>query len=79
MDFKVMALDKLVKWLLGGELFDFIREQVNTASRIDISGDESVRARPYGRPAHGSQIPQRNPATDPQTPHGVWAGLCTWL
>ena len=40
MNFKVMALNKLVAWILGGELFDFIRKQVATASDLDISGEQ---------------------------------------
>lgn len=40
MDMKSYALDKLIKWLIGGELFNSIKEMVASVADANLSGDE---------------------------------------
>ena len=40
MDFKAIAIDRFTKWLIGGELFDSIKETVEELFDVDISGEE---------------------------------------
>ena len=44
MDIKLFAIDKAVKWLVGGELFDFIKNAVATYADEDIPGEEKRAA-----------------------------------
>lgn len=37
---QTMALDKVTNWVLGGELFDFIKKQVAIMVDVDIPGSE---------------------------------------
>lgn len=40
MDIKLIVLDRLVKWLVGGELFTFIKEAVELMANTNLSGSE---------------------------------------
>ena len=40
MDFKAIAIDKFTKYLIGGELFDFIKETVSELFDVELSGEE---------------------------------------
>ena len=40
MSFKVTVLEKATTWLVGGDLFDFIREQVETVADMSLTGEQ---------------------------------------
>ena len=39
MDIKIIVLERAVKWLVGGELFDFVVETVAAVNNSKISND----------------------------------------
>ena len=44
MDFKVIVLERVVKWLVGGELFAFVTEAVATINDDSITGEQKRAA-----------------------------------
>lgn len=40
MEFKIMILEKVVEWLVGGDLFKFIQKEVGIMNNIESSGEE---------------------------------------
>lgn len=40
MTFKLMLLERVVKWLVGGELFQFITDAVTTMNDTSMTGEE---------------------------------------
>ena len=40
MDYKLFILENIAKWLLGGDLMDFVKNEVEIINNKDISGEE---------------------------------------
>ena len=40
MDMKTYTLDKVIKWLIGGELFNSIKEMVLNMADTELTGEE---------------------------------------
>jgi len=40
MDFKLAILDRVTKWLVGGELFNFVKQVVDIANTKDYTSEE---------------------------------------
>ena len=40
MDLKLFFLNNIIKWLIGGELFNYIRSWVEVVNNEDLTGEE---------------------------------------
>ena len=40
MNIKYIVLERVVKWLIGGELFDFVREMVEIVNDSNMTGEQ---------------------------------------
>ena len=40
MDFKLLFLERAVKWLVGGDLFMFVSDSVNEFADAEVSGED---------------------------------------
>ncbi len=40
MSYKLIVVEKVIKWLVGGDLFTFVTETVEEMNSIDMSGED---------------------------------------